>query len=142
VGVARTSPAARFLATSTVWYESSMGTPDVDAWSRELDHPLAAEMGRVREIVLGADDRVAETIKWKTPTFMYEGNIASFNPRAKAHVSLLFHTGASIPGNHTLLEGGGETARYARFDDLDDVEAKREQLEAVVRAWCAMKDGA
>ena len=76
------------------------------------------------------------------PTFMYEGNIASFNPRAKAHVSLLFHTGASIPGHHTLLEGGGETARYARFDDLADVEAKRGQLAAIVRAWCAMKDGA
>jgi hypothetical protein len=90
----------------------------------------------------GADDRISETIKWKTPTFVYEGNIASFNPRAKAHVSLLFHTGASIPGKHALLEGGGDTARYARFDDLDDVEAKREQLEAVVRAWCALKDGA
>jgi hypothetical protein len=117
-----------------------MGTsPEVDAWFRALEHPLTAEMERVREIVLGADDRVTETIKWKTPTFMYEGNMASFNPRAKAHVSLLFHTGASIPGKHSLLEGGGDTAR---FEDLDDVEAKRGQLEAVVRAWCATKDGA
>ena len=99
-------------------------------------------MQRVRQIVLDADDRIDEAIKWKTPTFMYEGNIASFNPRAKAHVTLLFHTGASIPGNHTLLEGGGETARYARIDDLADVEAKRGQLAAIVRAWCAMKDGA
>jgi len=134
---------AGFLFTSLVWYETSMGTgSEVDGWFRALEHPLKAEMERVREIVLGADDRISETIKWKTPTFVYEGNIASFNPRAKAHVSLLFHTGASIPGNHSLLEGGGETARYARFDDLDDVEAKRGQLEAVVRAWCAMKDGA
>jgi len=83
-----------------VWYETRMGTdPKVDAWFHELDHHLEAEMQRVREIVLGSDDRITETIKWKTPTFMYGGNIASFNPRAKAHVSLLFHTGASIPGD-------------------------------------------
>jgi len=128
---------------SLVWYETRMApNPDVDAWFRALDDPLKAEMLRVREIVLSADDHITETIKWKTPTFMYEGNVASFNPRAKAHVSLLFHTGASIPGAHPLLEGGGDTARYARFDHLGDVEAKREQLESVVRAWCAMKGGA
>jgi hypothetical protein len=126
-----------------VWYEAHMGTdPEVDDWFRALEHPLKAEMERVREIVLRADDRITETIKWKTPTFMYEGNIASFNPRAKAHVSLLFHTGASIPGSHPLLEGGGETARYARFDDLGDVAAKRELLESIVRAWCEWKDSA
>ena len=132
-----------FLAEPVVWYETSVGTSsEVDAWFRALEHPMKTEMERVREIVLPTDDRLAEAIKWKTPTFMYEGNIASFNPRAKAHVSLLFHAGASIPGDHAILEGGGETARYARFEDLDDVEAKGEQLEAVVKAWCAMKDGA
>ena len=52
-----------------------------------------------------------EMIKWKLPTFMYEGNMASFNPRTKSHVSLMFHTGASIPGDHPRLEGGGDTAR-------------------------------
>lgn len=54
-------------------------------------------MRRAREIILAADDRVTESIKWKTPTFAYEGNIASFNP-AKNVVSLLFHRGAEIPG--------------------------------------------
>jgi hypothetical protein len=120
-----------------------MGTaPEVDAWFEDLDHPLEAEMLRVREIILGADPRITETIKWKTPTFMYEGNIASFNPRAKAHVSLLFHTGASIPGTHPLLAGGGDTARYATFEDVEDIRAKEADLVKVIRAWCAMKDGA
>ncbi len=114
---------------------------EVDAWFAELDHPLKAVMLRVREIVLSADQRVTEMVKWKTPTFAYEGNIASFNPRAKAHVSLMFHTGATIPGDHPLLEGGGDTARYAKFIDLDEVEAQRAGLEGVVRAWCEMKDG-
>lgn len=110
-------------------------TPEVDAWFEEYDHPAKDAMLRVREIIL-ADDRMTETIKWKSPTFMYEGNMASFNPRTKAHVSLMFHTGASIPGTHPRLEGGGDTARYMKFTDLDDVEDAREEIEAVVRAWC------
>jgi len=89
----------------------------------------------VREIIL-ADDRMTETIKWKSPTFMYEGNMASFNPRTKAHVSLMFHTGANIPGDHPRLEGGGDAARYMKFLDIDDVERSRAEIQAVVDAWC------
>ena len=83
-----------------------------------------------------SDDRIEETIKWKTPTFMYEGNLASFNPRTKAHVSLMFHTGATIPGDHPILQGGGDTARYARFESMEDVEASSEALKAVIDSWC------
>ena len=63
--------------------------PDVDRWFDEADHPLDPVMRRAREIILAADDRVTESIKWKTPTFAYKGNIASFNPveeRRQHHV--------------------------------------------------------
>jgi len=113
----------------------------VDAWFETYDNPQKAGVQRVREIILAADPRVAESIKWKAPTFEYKGNIASFFPRSKKHVSLMFHQGAQIPGKHPLLEGDGETSRTAKFVDLDDIEAKKEQLQAVIRAWCAMKDG-
>lgn len=92
-------------------------------------------MLRAREIIL-EDDRISETIKWKSPTFVYKGNMASFNPRTKAHVSLMFHTGASIPGTHPRLEGGGETARYMKFTDLADVESAAGDLRTIVAAWC------
>lgn len=96
-------------------------------------------MQRVRDVILGCDDRITETIKWSTPTFMYEGNIASFNP-AKKFVSLLFHTGARIPGDHEGLDGGGETARVMRFEDAAAVDQRASQLKEVVRAWCTWKD--
>ena len=116
--------------------------PEVNAWFDRYDNPMKIAVQRTREILLGADPRIDETIKWSTPTFTYKGNLVSFQPRAKQFVSLLFHTGASIPGEHPLLEGGGDTARYARLDDLDAVERARPELEAIVRAWCAAKDSA
>jgi hypothetical protein len=108
---------------------------DVDAWFAEFEHPLKDAMLRVREIIL-EEPRMDESIKWKTPTFSYRGNLASFNPRSKAQVSLLFHTGSSIPGVHPRLEGGGEVARYMRLADLADVEAAADDLRSVVAAWC------
>ena len=108
---------------------------EVDDWFDEYDHPVKDAMLRVREIIL-EDARMEETIKWKSPTFVYSGNMASFNPRTKAHVSLMFHTGASIPGDHPLLEGGGDTARYIKFADLAAVEAASDGLRSVVASWC------
>jgi hypothetical protein len=114
--------------------------PAVDRWFDEADHPLDAAMRRARDIILGADDRVTESIKWKTPTFAYRGNIASFNP-SKNLVSIMFHRGAGIPGDHPRLEGDGPLVRTMRFADLDQLDAGRAELEAAVRAWCDWKAG-
>ena len=115
---------------------------EVDAWFARYESPMKDAMLRVREIVLGADPRMDECIKWQTPTFTFGGNLASFNPRAKKHVSLLFHTGAKIPGEHPRLIGGGETARYMNLASVEDVEAAKGEIEAVVRAWCDSRAGA
>jgi hypothetical protein len=113
--------------------------PEVDAWFRDSDHPLLGAMRDVRQAILAVDRRIIESIKWKSPTFSYEGNIASIDPKAKAHVSLLFHRGATIPGRHPELEGGGSTARFMRFADRADVKRKRAALQRVVRAWIEMQ---
>jgi hypothetical protein len=112
--------------------------PEVDAWLDAADHPLGATMRRARDIILGADERVTESVKWKTPTFSYKGNIASFNPSKKV-VSILFHRGAEIPGDHPRLEGDGKLVRTMRFAGADDLEAGRADLEAAIRAWCDWK---
>lgn len=114
--------------------------PDVQTWFDQLNHPLRNVMLEVRTLMLSADPRLTETMKWKSPTFMYRGNIASINPRAKAHVSLMFHTGAKIPGTHPVLEGGGDTARYVRFESAADVKAKSEAVKQVIRSWCSAMD--
>jgi uncharacterized protein YdhG (YjbR/CyaY superfamily) len=113
---------------------------EVDDWFARYDNPQKAVMQRVRQIILSADPRVGECIKWGTPTFTYEGNLASFNPRSKAHVSLLFHTGGQIPGAHRRLEGTGDTARTMRILDLADADAARADLDAVVKAWIAERE--
>ena len=113
--------------------------PEVDEWFSDRDHPLEEALQEVRSVILEADPRIEESIKWKTPTFSYKGNIVSFNP-AKNFVSLLFHRGAEIPGDHPKLEGDGRLARMMRFADADDVRANSSHLRSAVKAWCEWKD--
>ena len=112
---------------------------EVDAWFEGFEHPLKDAMLRVREIILGADERMAESVKWSAPTFTFQGNLASFQPRTKNFVSLMFHRGSEIPGDHPHLKGDAALVRTMRFTDLRDVEVRRPDLEAVVRAWCESK---
>lgn len=112
----------------------------VEAWFEEYDNPQKAVMERVRGIILAADGRITESVKWSTPTFSYRGNVVSFQPRATKFVSLLFHEGASIPGNHPRLEGDGPHVRTMRFADMADAERGAAELQAVVRAWCDARD--
>jgi uncharacterized protein YdhG (YjbR/CyaY superfamily) len=113
--------------------------PEVDAWLKRYDNPMKPVMVRVRELLLAADARLDECIKWQTPTFTFGGNLASFNPRSKQHASLLFHTGAEIPGKHPRLEGGGDVARIMRFTSLADANAAKGDLKAIVKAWILLK---
>ncbi|UVJ39097.1 DUF1801 domain-containing protein [Arthrobacter sp. CJ23] len=109
--------------------------PEVDSWLQAYENPHRELVARIREFILDVDPRVSEAVKWQAPTFIFKGNIASFFPRAKKNVTLMFHLGASIRDELGLLEGDGEVSRVARFVDDADFESKKPALEAVIRAW-------
>ena len=113
--------------------------PVVDEFMNSLDHPYKVEIEKLREIILGASNKIEEDIKWKCPTFMYNGNIASLVVRTKQHAQLMFHIGAMLKDDTGLLEGEGQQVRYARFQNMAEVKQKRKALEAVVKQWVKMK---
>ena len=116
-----------------------MSKKEVDDWFKTYDNPLKPVVQEVRRIIMGSDPLIEETIKWQAPTFMYNGNLASFFPKSKKHASLMFHTGASIPGKFPSLEGEGETSRSMKFANVEDAKKKQKELERLVNAWIKMK---
>jgi hypothetical protein len=115
-------------------------TAQVSQFIEKLDNPLKKEMNAVREIILNVSPKISEDIKWSAPNFVYKGNIATFNPRAKKFVNLTFHKGALIQDKTGLLEGDKPEARVARFNDMDDVLKKKEALETVIKQWIELMD--
>jgi hypothetical protein len=115
-------------------------SPKVDAFIEASDNPLKEIWEEIREIVLNVDPKMEEGIKWGAPTFMYKGNLATFNPRAKKFVNLTFHTGAMIEDPEEVLEGDAKEARVFRVADAEDLEKKKTGLVKVVQNWILMKD--
>jgi uncharacterized protein YdhG (YjbR/CyaY superfamily) len=109
---------------------------EVDAWFERYDNPMKDVVQRIREIVLGADARMDECIKWQAPTFTFEGNLASFFPKSKQHASLMFHLGAQIPGEHPRLEGDSDKGRVLKIGSVAEANAAKKDIEKIVRAWC------
>lgn len=112
----------------------------VDDWMEKYDNPQKQVVEAVRQTILKADKRIDETIKWQAPTFTYKGNLASFYPKSRGHVSLMFHVGAQIPGDFPSLEGTGDVSRVMKFADTADLKAKTPELKRLVKAWCEWKD--
>ena len=114
--------------------------PKVDEYMQKLDNPLKEIWESIRMIVLETDSKMEEDIKWGAPTFIYKGNLATFNPRAKKFVNLTFHTGALIADPEEVLEGDAKEARVFRVASSDDLETKKSGLEAVVQNWINLQD--
>jgi hypothetical protein len=113
---------------------------EVDAWFARYDNPMRDVVQCIREIILAADPRIDECIKWQAPTFTYRGNLASFYPKSKQHASLMFHLGARIPGKHPLLEGSGDTSRVLKLQSVAEANAARGDLVRIVKSWCAWRE--
>lgn len=109
----------------------------VDAFMAELEHPLKAEVQRVREIVLDASPAIAERIKWKSPSF-HSGadDLGAFElrPRDFVRLVLVFPHGL-VDDPQGIMLGDWKDRRELRFTSLDDVDAKRRALEDIVVAW-------
>src|ERR1700736_1934661 len=114
-------------------------SPDVERWFAEKKPPTEPTIQRVREIILRADRRMTEFVKYGTLTFGYEGDFATFvQVSNKKHVSLMFNRGARIPGKFPHLEGSGPSARFMRFADPAEAHARSAELSKIVVTWFSL----
>jgi len=115
-------------------------TKKVDEFIAKLEHPLKAELEAVRSIIVNANPKIEEDIKWGGPSFLYKEDLATFNPRIKNYVALIFHKGALINVKSDFLEEASKGKVYAKFYSMDQVTANKELIEKMVNAWVELMD--
>jgi hypothetical protein len=116
-------------------------TEEVNEYMSKLEHPFKAEIEAVRDIILNANPKVAERIKWNAPSFFYKDDIAAFHPREQKHVHLVMVFPKGLVNDTSgLLQGDYKDRRMAYFYDMADVEAKKPVLEKVINDWVALMD--
>jgi Domain of unknown function (DU1801) len=100
--------------------------------------PAEPLLRRIRDVIMWADDRMTEYLKYGTVQFACKGDFANFVRHDQKTVTLMFNRGAKIPGKYGHLEGSGPSARFMRFADLGEVDAKTSELSKLAVAWCDM----
>jgi hypothetical protein len=123
----------------------SSASSEVETFLDALDHPRKPEILALRRIILGADPRIGERIKWNAPSFRTGEWFGTFHLRAKDGVQVILHFGAkkrdgfaprtAIADPESLLEWLAEDRATAKFRDLADVEAKQSAFASVIRQW-------
>ena len=110
------------------------GIKKVDEFMENLDHPFKAEVQTVRDIIKNVNKNIAEEIKWKAPSFSYNGEyLVTFNLWEKEHIHLVFHNPEISKVKSALLEGDYDHRRMAHFSDKDDIKTKKPALEKVLK---------
>lgn len=110
----------------------------IDEFLSKLEHPLKAEMEAVVQLIRAASPELEEDVKWGGPSFDYKQPMATFNPRVKDYVALIFHQGELLNDQTGLLEPGPKGKAYAKFRSMDDVKKHEGNLQKVVKDWVGL----
>ena len=115
-------------------------TRKVDEFMSKLEHPLKAELEAVRSIIVNANPKIEEDVKWGGTSFFYKEDLATFNPRIKNYVALIFHKGELLNIKSDFLENASKGKVYAKFYTMYQVTANKELIEKMVNAWVELMD--
>lgn len=124
--------------------KQAIDTDQVDEFMAKLEHPHKAEIEVVRALILGADDRINESVKWNAPSFYLKEHFATFKLRPMERIQVVFHTGAKVQANSPtmeirdrsgLLKWVAKDRCVATFTDMDDIHSKKDALIAIVKQW-------
>jgi uncharacterized protein YdeI (YjbR/CyaY-like superfamily) len=107
-------------------------------------HPLKEGIELIRKIILSADKEITEHIKWKAPSFCYNGeDRITFNIHKNEYILLIFHRGAKVKDNanfvfeegKNFLEWLAPDRAVVKFYSIEEVKAKKAFLKKVVSEW-------
>lgn len=109
--------------------DANMGKQSsVTAFIEKIEHPLKAEIGAVRSIIISSHPEITETVRWGGPSFEHTRPLVSINPRVKDYVALIFHDPGELAEQFPILEPGPKGRAYLKLRSMHDVKRTEAQL--------------
>lgn len=119
--------------------------PDVTAFLDALNHPFRKEIEALRTIILSADYRLTENIKWNGPNYcLEEADRITMKIQPPKQVQLIFHRGAKVqeqPGEKLINDEAGlliwkaNDRAVATFKSLADIEKSKAAITTIIKDW-------
>ena len=120
-------------------------TEEVDRFMEALDHPLKQGVQQLRVAFLHSNEQITEHVKWKAPSFCYDGvDRVTFRLHPGDRIQLIFHRGAKVRADSSeftfedstgLLKWLANDRAVVTLDDMADVEANQAALIELVNRW-------
>lgn len=127
------------------------GAKQVAEFLDRLEHQMKEDILQVREIILAADGRLTEQIKWNAPSFCMDGDDRiTFNLHGRGQFRLIFHRGAKkkekperplIDDDSGLLEWADNDRAIMTFRQGTSLERQKETLARTVAKWIEATSG-
>jgi hypothetical protein len=125
---------------------SISGREQVEEFMSGLDHPLKEIVTATRTLILDANKKLTEHIKWNAPSFCIdEVDKITFNLHNKEYVMLVFHKGAKAKSSTNkeplfkddsgMLEWVASDRAVLKLLSIAEVKSKSEQLKKLVNHW-------
>jgi len=112
-------------------------TADVNAFMKQLDHPLKDAIEAVRDIIK-SNPNISERVKWNAPSFFYTDDLATIHVKARQHVHLIFHPPAIVSIQSEILEGDYKDRRMMYFESMKEVKARKKELTRIIKELVAL----
>ena len=129
----------------------SKAPPTPDEHMAALKHPLRDAVQSLRTMVMAADKRFEESIKWNSFNYSIGGaDRVTFNARGADRVLVIFHAGAKkkpvdlrskVADPAGLLEWPSKDRAIAAFVSVDEIKKQRAPITKLVKAWVAATEG-
>lgn len=121
---------------------------DVEAFIQRIEHPLKQELLFLRSIILAAEPKLIEHIKWNAPSYQFEGDDRiTFNFFARDKIRLVFHCGVKsherVPKKRLIddatgrLEWAANNRAVASFASMTEIKTGMKDLVVLIKAWLA-----
>ncbi len=124
--------------------EKLSGHEDVMEFLWDTIHPLKEGIELIRKIILSANKGITEHIKWKAPSFCFNGeDRVTFNLNKKECILLIFHRGAKVKSSKDFVFEEGKNflewltpdRAVVKFYTIEEIKARKSILKKVVSEW-------
>lgn len=118
---------------------------EVTEFLNGLNHPLRTEIEHLRTLILNAEDRLTENVKWNGPNYCIgDADRITMKIQPPKQIQLIFHRGVKkleqpkerlLATNSKLLVWKENDRAIASFKNLDDIERNKAELKEIIKHW-------
>ena len=121
------------------------GKEEVNHFLAQLEHPLKPEIEELRAIILQANNKLTELIKWNAPSFCFNGDDRiTMRIHPPRQIQVIFHRGSKVqelPKEKLITDGSGLLAwktndrAVASFSTMAEIRSRKADLTDIINKW-------